>query len=774
MATIKGKLLEATQQVMGVVAKLVPEPAPDALLHANEFVGRPYPRVDGRLKVTGQATYSAEHRLAGLTHAALVHSTIAKGRITTLDTVAAEAVPGVLLVMTYRNAPRLKAPELAYAVSMTNPLAGSTTTLPVMQSGDITWNGQVVAVVVAETLELARYAASLVRVTYQEQVPLISLEANKGAAFVPDHVVLEPAEVSKGDAQANLALAPVRVDAVYTTPFQNHNALEPHATIAVWLDEAHLTVYDSTQYPSGVKEALVEMFKLKPDGVRVITDFVGGAFGGKVAMWQHVPLAAAAARLVQRPVKLNLTRAAVNFTVGGRSRTEQRVALGATRDGQLTALLHTGYSMCTQDVFAEQYTMLARHLYAAPNIYLQQKVVRLDRVQNSFMRAPGETPGSFALESAVDELAHALGLDPLELRRRNEPDRDPIHDTPFSSRALTQAYALGAEKFNWAPQRPAPGTTREGEWLVGTGVASAWYPTQPLPVTVRTRLTADGKVTVFTSSVEMGVGAATVQTQHIAERFGVPFERAQYVHGDSDLPVSRAMGGSSATAAVGSAIQAAAEKLIDELLKLAGKNKESPLYKADRAAVVLRAGGLYLRDEPTTGASFAAILAGQKESFIEVDGDSASPTRSAKYSMGSYGVHFCEVRVHAETRQVRVARFLSVMDCGRILNPRTARSQIMGGVVMGIGMALMEESVTDERTGRLMNPTLGEYHVPVHADIPALDVHFLDVPDPHATLGVKSVGEIGIVGVAAAVANAVFQATGIRVRDLPITVEKLL
>ncbi len=774
MTTVKGTLLNTVSQAASQVMKLAPDLPADPLLHANQFVGQPYPRVDGRLKVTGGAKYSAEYPLDGLTHAALVHSTIAKGKITDLDTAAAEAVPGVLAVMTYRNAPRMKAPADASVVSMANPLAGSTTTLPVMQSEDVTWNGQVVAVVVAETPEAATYAASLVRVDYAAQPPRLSLAAHKADAFAPDHVVLTPTEIKKGDAEGNLALAPVRVDCTYTTPYLTHNAMEPHATTAIWLDDEHLTVYDSTQYPTGAKETLVQMLGLKADGVRVVTAFVGGAFGGKVAIWQNVPLAAAAARLVGRPVKLNLARASVSRTVGGRTTTEQRLALGTTADGQLTALIHSGYTMCTPDVFAEQFSAMARHQYAAPNIHVWQKVVELDRIQNTYMRAPGDAPGSFALESAMDELADKLGLDPVELRRRNEPLRDPTENTPFSSRALLECYALGAEKFGWNPARPAPGTTRQGEWLVGTGVATAHYPTQLLPVTVRARLTPEGTVTVFTSSVEMGVGAATVQTQHIAERFAVPFEQAHYVQGDTDLPVWRAMGGSSATASVGLAIKAAADKLTDELLKLAHQDKASPLHKADRKNVGLRAGGLYLTDQPTVGASYGALLAGLDKPFLEVEGSSPSPTEGAKYAMASYGVHFCEVGVHHFTRQVRVRRFVTVMDCGRIVNPKTARSQIMGGIIMGIGMALFEEAVYDERTGRLMNPDLAEYHVPVQADLPDLDVHFLDVPDPHAPLGLKNAGEIGIVGVAAAVANAVYHATGIRVRDLPITVDKLL
>lgn len=773
MKSLQASFLEATLGVVGTVAKLLPDSPPDPLLNAREHIGKPYPRVDGQLKVTGQAHYAAEHALDGMTYATLVHSRIAKGRITQLDTQDAEQIPGVLAVMTYRNAPRLKTPDVA---SILNPLAGSATSLPVMQTEAIYWNGQAVAVVIAETPELANYAAGLVRVTYESEPAALSLEAEKEKATWPPHVTMKPAELTVGDADAGLAAASVRVDQTYDTPLENHNAMEPHASIAYWPTEHQLLVYDSSQSIAGVQHALAKMFGLKVDQVRVVTEFVGGAFGGKVAMWSNVPLAAAAAKLTNRPVKLVLTRAGVNYLVGGRSMTEQRVALGATAEGKLIALIHSGYSMRTQDVWAEQFTIPARHLYASPAIKVAQKVVRLDRVMNSFMRAPGDTPGSFALESALDELAHRLNMDPVALRLLNEPANDPIHGIPFSSRYLREAYALGAETFGWSSERPEPGMQREGDWLIGTGMATSFYPIQPLPVTIKAGIDQDGVVTVRTSSIEMGVGLATVQTQHIAERFGVAYEQARYQQGDTDLPISQATGGSVATSSIGSAIQVAAEKLMTELLKLANKQKSSPLRGVKREQVVLRNGGLYRHDQPPVGQSYGAILAASGRSAIEVE--AAAPAAEAilnmKYSMAAYGAHFCEVRVHAHTRQVQVRRFVSAYDCGRIMNPKTAQSQIIGGIIMGIGMALMEESMVDERTGRLMNPTLAEYHVPVHADMPTFEVRFLDKPDPHMPMGVKPVGEIGIVGAAAAVANAVFQATGIRVRRLPITVDKLL
>ncbi|OUJ69840.1 xanthine dehydrogenase family protein molybdopterin-binding subunit [Hymenobacter crusticola] len=774
MKSIKAALIDATLNTVETLVGHLPDPAPDPLRNAREFIGKPYPRVDGRLKVTGQARYATEHPIAGMTHAVVVHSSIAKGKISHLDTQAAESVPGVLAVMTHRNAPRMKTPETA---SLFNPVAGSNTSVPVMQSADITWNGEAVAVVVAETLELANYAAGLVGIRYEEEPAALSLEAEKGNATIPTLVVTQSPEVNIGDAKAALAVAPVVSDQEYETPWQNQHAMEPHASIAAWMGKDQLLVYDSTQSPPGVQHNLARMFDLKPEQVRVVTEFVGGAFGGKVAAWSNVPLAAAAARLVGRPVKLALSRAGVSMVVGGRTLTQQRVALGATLDGKLTAMIHTGYGMrTTKDVWAEQYTFPIRHLYASPNIHVLQKVVRLDRVQNSYMRAPGETPGSFALESAMDELAHKLGLDPVELRMRNEPDKDPTHGTYFSSRHLREAYALAAGKFGWDPQRPEPGTQREGDWLIGTGVATAFYPVQQLPVTIKARITADGHVEVSTSSIEMGVGLATVQTQHIAERFGVPYERARYLHGDTDLPMSQASGGSAATSSVGAAIHAAADKLTEKLLKLAQRNKQSVLRGVKRKNVELRAGGLYRLDQPAVGESYEQLLGASGQAFVEAEGSvpASALVLNMKTSMASYGAHFCEVRVHARTRQVQVRRFMSAFDCGRIMNPQTARSQIVGGIIMGIGMALMEEAVYDERTGRLMTPSLGEYHVPVHADVPEFEVYFLDEPDPVMPMGTKPVGEVSIVGTAAAVANAVFQATGIRVRHLPITADKLL
>ncbi len=774
MSKLKAKVTEALTTVMETVAKFTPDHAEDPLQEKAGFIGKPISRVDGRLKVTGGAKYTAEHQIDQLTYAAPVHSTIAKGTITHISTEAALRVPGVLTVMTHLNAPKMKAPKNAYIVSLANPLAGPSTTLPVMQSSEIFWNGQVVALVVAETPEAAAFAAALVEVGYQLGNPALSFTTGKPNAQIPDNVALQPSELKIGDAEGELKISAVIVDETYHTAKENQNAMEPHATIAIWEGDTYLKIYDSTQYPVGAKETLMEVFGLKGENVRVITTFVGGGFGAKAAIWSNVPLAAAAAKLTGRPVKYTLPRASVNYTVGGRTLTEQRVALGATTDGKLTSLIHTGYTTCTKDVFAEQFSLIARHMYVVPNVNIWQKTVRLDMVQNSFKRAPGESPGSFALESAMDELAWKLNMDPITLRMLNEPEKDPTHGMPFSSRYLREAFTLGAGKFGWDPKRAEPGSVRNGDWLIGTGTASALYPTQLLPATVRTRISADGTVRVSTASIEMGVGVATIQSQHIAERFGVPLEKVQYVFGDTDLPESRAMAGSAATAALGSAIQQSAIQLTKELLKLTKKTKGSVLKKAKADDVEIRAGGLYLKQQPEVGQTFEVILSSHELPFLEVTTPSAQNMDAMKYSMASYGAHFCEVHVHAITCQVKVKRFVSAFDCGRIINPKTSTSQLKGAIIMGIGMALMEETLIDERTGRLMNPTLSEYHMPIHADIPEIDIYFIDLPDPLMPLGAKSVGEIGITGSAAAIANAIYQATGKRIRSLPITLDKLL
>ena len=764
---------DAAQKLAQTAIGLMPERwlpggTPDPLMRKHGLIGAPVSRLDGRLKVQGRARFAAEIPLAGLTHAALLHSTVARGRITAMDTAAAQAAPGVVLVMTHLNAPRLAPPPLM----LSQAKAAGTSSLPVMQDGEIHWNGQPIALVLAETPEQAEHAVSLIRVTCEALPAITAFDAARKNARAPGSILGEPASIAVGDAEAALAQATFRIDLTYHTPRHNHNAIELHAATVAWEGDT-LTVHDATQMVNSTAWTLAQVFGLREDQVRVLSPYVGGGFGGK-GLWQHQILAAAAARLAGRPVRIVLSRAGVFHSVGGRTMTEQRVALGARPDGGLAALIHTGIAaMTTHNDCPEQFSFPARHLYAADAILVAQQVADMDMLANTFMRAPGESVGSFALECAMDELAEAMQLDPIELRRRNEPPRDPTSGIAFSSRHLLEAYRSGAERFGWDRRNPTPRARREGEWLIGMGMATATYPYYRMPGgAARIQLTADGRVIVATAAHEMGMGTATVQAQHIAERLAVPMESVTFEYGDTALPAGTIAGGSSQTASISAAIIAAHEVLQAALLKLAGN--DSPLAGLKADAVTARDGGLCAADEPGRYESYVSILARAGREELTCEASAPAPLEVMKYSMHSYGAQFCEVRVSAVTGEARVSRFLGSFDCGRILNARTAASQFRGGIIMGLGLALTEATLVDERHGRIMNPSLAEYHVPVQMDVPAIDVIWTDFPDPHSPLGAHGIGEIGITGVGAAVANAVYNATGIRVRELPITLDKLL
>jgi xanthine dehydrogenase YagR molybdenum-binding subunit len=611
-----------------------------------------------------------------------------------------------------------------------------------------------------------------VKISYQRLPTITDFEVGKSKARFPDSILGEPADLRIGQAEEALAAAPVRVEATYTTPRMNHNAMELHAVTLAW-DGDSLEVHDATQVVSATAATLAQVFGLREDQVRLQSPFVGGGFGGK-CMWDHQILAAAAARLVKRPVRLCLTREQVYRLVGGRTCTEQRVALGAERDGTLKALIHTGVAaMTAHNNCPEQFTFPARHLYGAENIHVCQQVADLDMTPNTFMRAPGESIGTFALESAIDELAHELRLDPIELRRRFEPHKDPTSGHPFSQRALTDAYRRGAAQFGWSKRDPVPGRRRDGEWLIGMGVATATYPYYRMPGgRARITLSADGHAVVAMAMQDMGMGTATAQALHIADRLGLPLDFVRFDYGDSALPQGSVAGGSSQTASTGAAVIAAQRALITELTQYIGN--DSPLAGAAEEELEMRDGGLSVADDPDRFESFVSILGRAGRDEVTAEAAAAEPTEFEHYSMHSYGAQFAEVRVNAVTGEVRVSRFLGSFDCGRILSPTTAASQLRGGIVMGIGLALMEESWFDARKGRLINASLSDYHVPVHLDVPEIEVIWADIPDPQAPMGARGIGELGITGVGAAIANAVFNATGKRVRDLPITLDKLL
>lgn len=751
-----------------VPARWLPGGTPDPLAGKHGLIGAPVSRIDGPLKVAGRARFAAEVPMEGLLYAAFTFSTIAKGRIASLDTTAAESAPGVALVMTHENAPRLKnAPEFGKS-----PDAANQITLPVFQDSMVHWNGQPIAVVLAESQEQADHAATLVAVSYDEAPSTTAWVECKMEAEQPDNIMGEPAEVRIGDAEAALADAPVSVDIRYYTPRHNHNPIELHAVTCVWEGEK-LTVHDASQLVTATARTLEQMFGLSEGDVRVLSPFVGGGFGSK-CLWWHQILGAAAAKLARRPVRVILSREGVYRVVGGRTETEQRVALGAREDGTLTALIHTGVtSKSPYNSLAEQFSFPARHMYAADTFLIAQEVGDMDQLANTFMRAPGESIGSYALECAVDELAEKLGLDPVELRRRIDPAKDPTKGHEFSSRHLVEAYSAGAERFGWSERNPKPKARREGEWWVGMGVASGTYPYYRMPGgSARITLTADGRATVAAAAHEMGMGTATVQTQVCAERLGLAFEDVSFEHGDTLLPPSPVAGGSNQTAAIGAAVIAAQGVLIADLLKLAGN--DSPLAGLSADEVEGAAGGLRKIGEPARHESYRSILARAGRTELTVEAPAPPPLETMRWSMHSTSAVFAEVAVNAVTGEVRVRRLLGSFDCGRILNAKTAASQFRGGMVMGLGLALTEETLFDERFGRVMNPSLAEYHVPVHLDVPEIEVMWTDIPDPHSPMGARGIGEIGITGVGAAIANAVYNACGIRVRELPITLDKLL
>ncbi|MDB5708503.1 MAG: dehydrogenase [Sphingomonas bacterium] len=741
--------------------RFVPGATPDPLRDKHGALGAPVSRVDGPLKVAGQARFAGEVVMEDMLYAALAYSSIPRGRIATLDTAAAVAAPGVALVMTYRNAPKMAAPTAGYG-----------STLAVMQDDQIHWNGEPIAVVLAETHDQADHAASLIRATYHAQPAVTTFAAAKEHARTPPSILRDPTTIEVGHAEKALAEATIKVDRRYRTPRHNHNAIELHAVTLAWAGD-RLTVHDANQGVNGAAQTLAQVFGLKPDQVRVVSPYVGGGFGGKT-LWSHHILAAGAARLAGRPVRMTLSREGVYRIVGGRTLTEQRVALAAKEDGTLAALIHTGVvAMTTHNSCPEQFSFPARHLYAADSFYITQQVADMDMLANTFMRAPGESVGTFALECAIDELAEQLKLDPIELRRRIEPATDPTTGNAFSARHIVEAYEKGAAAFGW-DQRPAtPRSRREGEWLIGMGCATATYPYYRMPGgAARIRLTADGRAVVEMASHEMGMGTATVQAQHAALRLGLPIEAVSFVYGDTDLPPGTIAGGSSQTASIGAAIIAAYDALVPELLKLAGN--DSPLAGLSADEVVSADGGLCKADEPGRCESYVSILRRAGRGELAVEAAAPAPLEFQKYSMHSYGAQFAEVWVSEVTGEVRVRRFLGSFDCGRILNAKTATSQFKGGIIMGIGLALSEETLFDERTGRVMNPSLSEYHVPVQMDVPAIDILWTDIPDPHSPMGARGIGEIGITGVAAAIANAVYNATGKRARDLPITLDKVM
>lgn len=770
MTKLQNAIIGGVRAVLGQVpASWLPGGTPDPLIDKRVALGGQQSRIDGPDKVRGAARFAAEVAMEDLLYAAFVHSTIARGRIADLDVSDAEAAPGVALVMTYRNAPRIGVPP---PIGLTNLKAAGNHTLPIMQDPEIHWNGQVVAVVLAETREQADHAATLIRVRYDVAPARTRFEEGKPSASTPESILVERNRLDKGNAGQKFAQAAAKVDGVYTTPWESHAPIEPHAATIAWQD-GKLIVHDATQMIHATAGSLAKVFGLKAEDVHVSSPYVGGGFGAK-ALWDHQILGVAAAKLAGRPVRVALSRASMHRLIGGRTRTEQRVALAADANGKLTALLHHGYGVKPRhSVCDEAFSLTGRSLYACDSFDIVQHNVELDLLANSFMRGPGETPGTFAIECAMDELAHALGMDPIELRRRNAATRDPVSGAPHTQSAMMEAYDMGAARIGWDRRAAQPGTRRDGEWRIGMGCATGTFPFTRMPGTsARITLDANGDAHVASAAQEMGMGTATVQRQHAADRLGLPLERVTVTIGDSQLPFASFAGGSSQTASLAAAISAASGKLAIQLLRLAGN--DTPLAGLKPSEVEFANGGLRSVEDPARHESFASILrrAGRRE--LSAVGESGAPLEILKYSMHSTSAIFCELRVSDVTGEIRVDRLVGAFDCGRILNAKTATSQFKGGMIMGLGMALSEETLLDERTGRIMSTSLADYHVPVHLDVPDIDVLWTDIPDPRTPLGARGIGEIGTTGVAAAVANAVFNATGKRVRDLPLTLDKLV
>lgn len=727
-------------------------------------IGRAVDRVDGLAKATGTARFSAEYPLPGMTHAVLVHAPIARGRITSMDVAQAEAHPGVVLVLTHHNAPRLTpAPSRMNPMDLSTMAAGSS--IAFLNTDEVHVDGQPVAAVVAETLEAAQYAASLVRVEYQTITATADFDAEIPTATRVRSMPVMPATGGKrGDAHAAYKISPVKVDLTFTTPQHNHNALEPHATTAVW-DGKRLTVYEGCQNIDWTQKFLAKRFDMPASDVHVVSKFVGGGFGGKSKVWAATLIACMAAKVAGRPVRLALTREGVYRTVGGRTPTRQRVAIGASRAGQMEALIHSATSRKGRvGGEADQIVACSLDLYDASTILAEQKVVELDLMPNTAMRAPGEAQGSFAVESAVDELAIELGMDPVALRLLNQPgEKSPVHGTRYSHRRLAQTLEQGRDLFGWA-DRPAPGT-RDGKDLVGWGVAAAIHPSWEFVANVQLTVDATGSATLASAFHEMGMGTATVVGQMLADCLGVPLDRVNTLYGDSDLPMGPGAGGSGQTASLAGSIEKACHamrKRLDTLASKAGMPDGS-----DPAEVLTRSGERSLTVE--VGAD-----TGPRAMWGQVRFLSKLVMDSRRWMKAATGAHFCEVRVDADTGELRIRRWVSVFDVGRVVNPKTTHSQLRGGIVMGLGLAMGEETLIDTRSARIMNPSLAEYHVPVHADVPHLEVHTLDDPDPQMPLGILGAGEVGIVGVGAAVANAVRHATGRRVTDLPLTLDRIV
>jgi xanthine dehydrogenase YagR molybdenum-binding subunit len=731
-------------------------------------VGTPVDRVEARLKVTGAARYTADYTAEHLAYGVPVVTTVAKGKIAGINTKIAERAPGVIAVITRENSPRLQ--------RTTNDF-GSWTKLGearvLFEDHEVHYAGQYLALVVAETLEQATAAAPLVEVQYDEQTPALDTQDAMDTLFEPKES-FGPVRLVRGEAATASEKPAHRIDQTYTTPIEHHNPMEPSAAVAVWKG-GELTLYDATQWVMGARNCVADMLAMDRERVRIISEFVGGGFGCKGFIWPHEALAAIAAKQVGRPVKVALSRQQMFTGCGHRPETRQHVVLSADPQGKLLAIRHDTVTQTSPvEDFTELCGVTTGFLYACPNIEVTHKLVRLNIATPTPMRAPGESPGLFATESAMDELSYLVRIDPVELRLRNYAETDPEKNLPFSSKHLRECYEMGRDRIGWKDRSAKPRSMREGPYLIGYGMATSTYPGYRFPGAAVVRLRDDGTAEVGSATQDIGTGTYTTMAQMAADTLGLPMEKIRSELGDSRLPPAPVSGGSMTTASVMPAVKAAAEAALKKLVQSAIKSEKSPFYGRS-AKDVTAAGGQVRTKDGKVSQSYAEVLRTSNIAQVEGEARVEPGEEQQKYSFHSFGAHFVRVRVDSELGVVRVERIVSIFDIGRVINPKTARSQALGGIIQGIGMALLEHTVYDRRNGRVVTDNLADYLVPVNADIAQIEPIFLDIPDPVInSVGARGAGEIPITGVAPAIANAVYHATGIRVRDLPITVEKLI
>lgn len=740
----------------------------------DRFVGTPRSRVDGPAKVTGLAKYAGEFTAPGLLHGSVVSSAIARGRIAAIDSAAAEAVPGVAKVLTHANRPRTAWLDYNYQDAVAPP--GSP--FRALYDDKIHYSGQPVALVVAEDFETARYAATLVRVEYEAETPETDLAAAAGSAYDPPKKRngIKPPPKPWGDAEAVFDTSAVKLRHEYTLAVEHHNPMEPHASTVVVEEDGSYTVYDKIQGVSNSQGYLASVFGLAKDTVRVMNPYLGGAFGSGLRPQYQLFLAMLAARDLGRSVRVVLTRDQM-WSFSFRPESLQTVGLGADRDGTLQALSHDAVQQTSRfEDYQEVVVNWSGVLYKCSNVALTYRLAQLDTPTPADMRAPGAVTGVFAIETAMDELAYATGLDPIQLRLKNYTEADQTaEDKPFGSKALKACFAEGAERFGWAKRNPEPRSMREGRELVGWGVATGIWESMMMQSGAHAILGADGRLEVGNSTGDLGTGTYTILTQIAADTLGLPMEDVTTKLGDTRLPEAPVAGGSWTAASSGTAVMKACRDVAEQAFKLARTMEDSPLANVDFERVAFAKGRIEVAGDPTRGVALVDVLRAAGVDKLEATAE-AGPDKdfNAKYEAYTHSAIFAEVKIDEELGQVRLTRIVSAIAAGKVLNPKTARSQILGGVVMGIGSALEEESMMDTRIGRFMNHNLGEYHVPVNADIHDIEVIFVEEEDRANPLGVKGLGEIGVVGTAAAIANAVFHATGKRIRHLPITVDKII